>query len=137
MSSSVNEQLVTKQDLADAIQPLATKHDLEQLRSDTKHDLEQLRSDTKQDLGQLRSDTKQDLERLRSDTQQYLVELGDRLTETIRDSQTEVLRAFYDWSRPVEARLNRVDELAQRMSWLEQRIGELERGKRPFPNNPS
>ena len=107
--------MLTEQDLAKAIQPLATKRDLDQLRSETKQDLAELRADTKQNM----------------------VELGDRLTEVIRDSQTEVHRAFYDWARPVEARLNRVDELAQRMSWLEERIGEIERGKRPLPNNPS
>ena len=55
----------------------------------------------------------------------------DKLTEAIRDSQTEVLRAFYDWSRPVDARLRHADELVQRMGWLEERVANLERGKLP------
>lgn len=61
-------------------------------------------------------------------------QLTDKLTEAIRDSQTEVLRAFYDWSRPVDARLRHADELVQRMGWLEERVAELERGKRLPPN---
>ena len=29
-------------------------------------------------------------------------QVTDKLTEAIRDSQTEVLRGFYDWARPVD-----------------------------------
>jgi hypothetical protein len=58
-------------------------------------------------------------------------QLTDKLTEAIRDSQTEVLRAFYDWSRPVDARLRHADELVQRMGWLEERVSKLERGDLP------
>jgi hypothetical protein len=58
-------------------------------------------------------------------------ELTDKLTETIRDSQTEVLRAFYEWARPVDMRLRHADELVQRMGWLEERVAELERKLRP------
>jgi hypothetical protein len=68
--------------------------------------------------------TKQDL----ADAVQQVT---DKLTEAIRDSQTEVLRAFYDWSRPVDARLRHADELVQRMGWLEERVANLERGKLP------
>ena len=60
-----------------------------------------------------------------------LAETTDKLTEAIRDSQTEVLRAFYDWARPVDARLRHADELVQRMGWLEERVANLERGKLP------
>ena len=62
---------------ADLETHLATKQDIEQLRSDTKQDIEllrkdieQLRSDTKQDIEQLRSDTKKDIELLRKDIEQ-------------------------------------------------------------------
>jgi hypothetical protein len=61
-------------------------------------------------------------------------QLTDKLTEAIRDSQTEVLRAFYEWARPVDARLRHSDELVQRMGWLEERVANLERGKR-LPTN--
>ena len=94
----MNEEWVTKKDLAAAVEPLASKEDLAQLRAEFK---------------------------------QELVDLGDRLTEAIRDSQTEVLRAFYNWARPIEVRLNRTDEIATRLSWIEERIAALERGKFP------
>ena len=105
----VNEEWVTKRDLAAAVEPLASKQDLAQLRTEVKQDMTQLRVEVKQDL----------------------VDLGDKLTEAIRDSQTEVLRAFYNWARPIEVRLNRTDEIATRLSWIEERIAALERGKFP------
>jgi hypothetical protein len=71
--------------------------------------------------------TKQDL----ADAVQQVT---DKLTEAIRDSQTEVLRGFYDWARPVDTRLRNADELVQRMGWLENRVSELEREKR-LPTN--
>lgn len=57
----VSEEWVTKKDLAAAVEPLASKEDLAQLRAEIKQDM---------------------------------ADLGDKLTEAIRDSQTEVLRAF-------------------------------------------
>jgi len=105
----VNEEWVTKTDLAAAVEPLASKQDLAQLRAEFKQDMAQFRVEIKQEL----------------------VDLGDRLTEAIRDSQTEVLRAFYNWARPIEVRLNRTDEIATRLSWIEERIAALERGKFP------
>ena len=66
-------------------------------------------------------------------TKQDMADMESRLTEAIRDAQTEVLRAFYNWARPVELRLNRTDEVAQRLSWIEERIAALERGR--FPSN--
>lgn len=92
------EEWITKKDLAAAVEPLASKQDLAQLRAEIKQDM---------------------------------ADLGDKLTEAIRDSQTEVLRAFYNWARPIEIRLNRTDEIATRLSWIEERIAALERGKFP------
>jgi len=116
----VNEEWVTKKDLAAAVEPLASKQDLAELRQDMKQDMAQLRAEFKQDMGDLRAELKQDM-----------ADLGDKLTEAIRDSQTEVLRAFYNWARPIEIRLNRTDEIATRLSWIEERIAALERGKFP------
>lgn len=56
---------------------------------------------------------------------------AEKLTEAIRDSQTEVLTAFYNWARPVETKLRHADELGQRLSWLEDRVAEPERKKLP------
>jgi hypothetical protein len=79
---------------------------------------------TKKDLADLRAELKQDM----AEAEERIV---DKLTEAIRDSQTEVLRAFYNWARPIEIRLNRTDEIATRLSWIEERIAALERGKFP------
>jgi hypothetical protein len=87
----VNGQFVTKDDLAAAVAPLASKQDLAEAEQ----------------------------------------RITDKLIEAIRDAQTEVLRAFYNWARPVEIRLNRVDEVATRLAWVEERLAALERGKFP------
>lgn len=105
----MSEEWVTKKDLAAAVEPLAGKQDLAELRQEMKQDMAELRAELKQDMA----------------------DLGGKLTEAIRDSQTEVLRAFYNWARPIEIRLNRTDEIATRLSWIEERITALERGKFP------
>jgi RecJ-like exonuclease len=98
----VSDQLATKQDLAAAVAPLASKQDLAELRAETNRDL--------------------------AEAEQRIIE---KLTEAIRDAQTEVLRAFYNGARPIEMRLNRVDEVATRLAWVEERLAALERGKFP------
>jgi hypothetical protein len=100
----VTEQFVTKEEFAAAVAQLATKQDLAHLQQVMTNQL-----------------------------QQSMTDMENRLTEAIRDAQTEVLRAFYNWARPVELRLNRTDEVAQRLSWIEERIAALERGR--FPSN--
>ena len=90
----MSEQFATKEDLAAAVAPLASKKDFAEVRQDMK-------------------------------------QMEDRLVEAIRDAQTEMLRAFYNWARPVDLRLNRTDEVAQRLSWIEERIAALERGQFP------
>jgi hypothetical protein len=113
----VNEEWVTKKDLAAAVEPLASKQDLAELRQDMKQDMAQLRAEFKRDIAET--------------IQRVEERIVDKLTEAIRDSQTEVLRAFYNWARPIEIRLNRTDEIATRLSWIEERIAALERGKFP------
>ena len=44
--------------------------------------------------------TKPDLAQLRQEIKQDMTDMESRLTEAIRDAQTEVLRAFYNWARP-------------------------------------
>lgn len=115
----VSEEWVTKKDLAAAVEPLAGKEDLARA-------VAQMAS--KQDLAELRAEFKQDMADAIRQSEERIV---DKLTEAIRDSQTEVLRAFYNWARPIEIRLNRTDEIATRLSWIEERIAALERGKFP------
>jgi hypothetical protein len=67
---------------------------------------------TKQDLADAVQQIDENFSRELADAVQQVT---DKLAEAIRDSQTEVLRAFYDWSRPVDARLRHADDLVQRM----------------------
>src|SRR5487761_2154944 len=92
----------TKQDLADAVRQLDEK--IRETREMFSHELA--------------SAVQQLSEKSSRDFQEH----NEKMTEAIRDSQTEVLRAFYDWARPVDMRLRHTDELVQRMGWLEERV---------------
>ena|ERR1039458_975182 len=91
---------------------------------------------TKKDLAELeaRMDTKLDTK---------LSELEDRLSERIRDSQTEILKAFLPWQesvhtqfRKLEANMgNNVTSIEQRMGIMERRLWEIE--KRLLMNPPA
>jgi hypothetical protein len=83
---------------------------------------------TKQDLSEA---VRQVTEKTSQDIAEAVRQVTDILTERIRDSQTELLRGFYEWARPVDVRLRHADELVQRMGWLEERVSKLERGERP------
>jgi hypothetical protein len=61
-------------------------------------------------------------------TKQDLRELEERLTEAMRDMQTEVLRAFHNWARPTDVKLRSHEE---RIALLEERVHDIERGKHP------
>lgn len=70
--------------------------------------------------------TKSELKQALAESEQRIVE---QLTETIRDAQTDVLRAFYNWARPMDAKVRHVDELSQRLGWIEERVTALEKDK--------
>ena len=72
---------------------------------------EEDRPATKKDLGELRGD----MDRLRDD-----------LVEKMRDMQTEVLRAFHDWARPIEIRLRSLPHIEERLGMLEERVSAIE-----------
>ena len=89
----------------------------------TRQDIEQLRSETQQGLGQLRSD----LEQQRSEFHHEF----DDLKETIRDSQTELLKAFYGYTQTTDAKLKEAEAsdigLRQRLTAVEERLLEVEK----------
>jgi molybdenum-dependent DNA-binding transcriptional regulator ModE len=64
----------------------------------------------------------------RAELRAELRDMEERLIEKMRDMQTEVLRAFHDWARPVEIKLRRLPEIDERLGLLEERISRLERG---------
>ena len=80
----MTEQFATKQDLADAVAPLA--RDLAALRVEFKADLAETEHRITDRLTAAFRDAQAETEH----------RITDKLTEAIRDAQTEVLRAFYD-----------------------------------------
>jgi hypothetical protein len=67
-------------------------------------------------------------------TRQDLLQLEDRLTEKMRDMQTEMLRAFHNWARPSEIKLRSqgatIAGLEERISLLEERLNDADRGSK-------
>ena len=71
--------------------------------------------------------TKADIQAL----DQKMDQMRDDLIEKMRDMQTEVLRAFHSWARPIEIRLRTFDDIQERLGLLEERVGRIERGDKP------
>jgi hypothetical protein len=122
-SDGVSSEPATRQDLADAVRQVHEKASLEVAEA-----VRQVNAKTSLDIAEA-------VRQVNAKTSQEIADavrqVTDTLTERIRDSQTELLRGFYEWARPVDVRLRHVDELAQRMGWLENRVSELERAKLP------
>ncbi|MBZ5677612.1 MAG: hypothetical protein LAP61_25495 [Acidobacteriia bacterium] len=73
--------------------------------------------------------TKHDLQELRTHVDERLDRVDtrfDQVIEATRDMQTEVLRAFHNWARPAEVKIRSHEE---RLTLLEERVSEIERGK--------
>ena len=87
---------------------------------------------TKQDI----QEVIQRMDEMRDATKQDLHEMEDRLTEKMRDMQTEVLRAFHNWASPLETRIRHIPEIEMRLGWLEDRISAIERGEGPHIPKP-
>jgi hypothetical protein len=82
--------------------------------------------------------TKGDLELLRGDVQQQFDELRaemnhqyDDLKETLRDGQTEILKAFYGYTQTTDIKLKEGEQsdiaIRQRLTAVESRILEVEK----------
>jgi len=129
----------------------ATKADLQLVQGDlqqVKGDLQLVQGDLQQvkgDLQQVKLElaekaTKSDLQQVRlelaekatkSDLLALQESLTDSLTETMRDVQTELLKAFYSFAKSTEAKLSDSEIsdhlIRQRVSAVESRITEIER----------
>jgi len=94
---------------------------------------------TKQDLLDLQASTKQDLlafaERLLASQTEMELRITENLTEKMRATQTEVIRAFGNWARPVDIKLRRLSEFDERIGLLEERMGAIERGDPPIKSH--
>ena len=78
--------------------------------------------------------SKQDIALLRSEMEQLRSEVHhgyDDLKETMRDVQTEILRAFYGYTQTTDAKLREGEQsdmaLRQRLTAVESRILEVEK----------
>lgn len=91
-------------------------------RPATKNDLNQLRTELHGDTDELRTELRGDITKLRGDMDR----LRDELVEKMRDMQTEVLRAFHDWARPIEIRLRSLPHIEERLGMLEERVTAIE-----------
>jgi ABC-type phosphate transport system auxiliary subunit len=86
---------------------------------------------TKQDIAELRSELqseiRQNSDQLRSEFQHGF----DDLKESLRDMQTELLRAFYSFAQSTEVKLKDSEVadfmLRQRLSAVESRVTEIEK----------
>lgn len=85
---------------------------------------------TKQDLNELRNELRSDMDQRFGQVDQRFDQLRNDLIEQMRDMQTEVLRAFHAWARPLEIRLRALPQIEERLGLLEERVGALERGPR-------
>ena len=75
--------------------------------------------------------TKQDINDLRveiTEVRGQITGVRDQLVEQMRDMQTEVLRSFHDWARPVEIKLRAIPPIDERLALIEERVIRIERG---------
>jgi hypothetical protein len=94
---------------------------------------------TKRDLAEVKTELKQDIAEVKHD----MAGMENRLSERIRDSQTEILKAFLPYQesqnlrlRTLEAKLSNTDTgITERMAILERRLAEIE--KRLLLNPPA
>jgi predicted phage-related endonuclease len=82
---------------------------------------------TKADLAEVKAELKADLAELKAD----LAEREDRLTEVMRDVQTELLKSFYGFMETIQIRFKEQDDmeagLKRRLTVLEGRLLEVEK----------
>ena len=70
------------------------------------------------------AETKQALEAMEA----RIMKRFEQTDERIHDTETKLLKAFYDWARPVDSRIGKtLPALDERLGWVEQRLAELER----------
>ncbi len=84
----------------------------------------------------LKAELKQDIARVRSEMQHT----HDALIESIADSETKLLKAFFSFAESNRARLTETEResagLKDRLAILERRVFEVER-KLNFPGHPT
>jgi hypothetical protein len=91
---------------------------------------------TRKDLDALRAEGNQRFDQIdqRFDQiDQRFDRLRNDMIEQMRNMQTEVLRAFHGWARPLEIRLRAIQPIEERLGLLEERVSAIERGRQISP----
>lgn len=92
---------------------------------------------TKTDLKELRTELKGDMAVLRDELKGDMASLRDELVEAIHDSETKLLKAFYDYAETNRVRMAAIEteriSLAQRLAIVEDKILRIEK-KLDLPN---
>ena len=127
----MDEQPVTRRDFGELLSAVKElKTGLAELRTELKTGLAELRTELKTELAALRTELKTELAELRTE----LAESKDAVQEQIRDSQTEILKAFLPYQERTNVRFrafeakgsNTEAELHARMEILEKRLDQIE-----------
>lgn len=122
----------------------ATKADLQDLRSEVKVDIQDLRSEFKNDITELkanihdlRTELKANIHDLRVEMKADLGALEERVMESMREVETNLLKAFYGWAQSTDKRLNLSEatdaNYASRLGAVETRLLEVEKRLRIPP----
>jgi predicted phage-related endonuclease len=86
---------------------------------------------TKADLADLKAELKAEIKADLAEIKADLAEREDRLTEVMRDVQTELLKSFYGFMETIQIRFKEQDDteagLKRRLTVLEGRILEVEK----------
>jgi hypothetical protein len=110
----MDDKPVTRKELLEALSTVATKAELREALAATKSEMLQAIADAKTEI---------------------VAEILEKVAELVRDSQTELLKAFLSYQenndlrvRTVEAKLSNVDTgLSQRVNNVERRLWEIEK----------
>jgi F0F1-type ATP synthase membrane subunit b/b' len=125
----------------------ATKQDLQEARQGLQHEVREVKHELRQELQEVKQELKQDLREanqaleerlsqridnakqdLRAELLQRMDEHAASLEESIRDSQTEMLKAFLPYQEAQRVRINILESgLTERMNIMEHRLFEIEK----------
>lgn len=81
---------------------------------------------TKQDIRELHQRIDRMQDQMQDQIRVKLDQMQDQLIEKMRDTQTEVLRAFHNWASPTEIKMRSHEE---RLTLMEERLRQIERGR--------
>ena len=86
---------------------------------------------TKGDLSRLREELRGEIRASADQLREEMSGLRDELIDKMRDIETNLLRAFQDWSAPVAIQLRSIPHIEQRLGLLEERVTAIEHRQGP------